>query len=128
MIKRIILLVSLSLLLPVAYSNEALEQLIARIQESAPLPLSAERGAEFWQQVGPNGIHCSSCHGTNVKQPGEHIKTGKRLEPMALSENPNRLSDIKFVEKWLYRNCKAVWSRECNNQEKGDVLLWLSQQ
>ena len=43
---------------------------------------------------------------------------------MAPSVNPKRFTDLKKVEKWFRRNCKWTWGRECNAQEKADILQW----
>jgi len=64
----------------------------------------------------------------DLKKPGEHIRTGKVIDPMALSANPNRFSDAKKIEKWFRRNCKWVLGRTCTAQEKGNILLYLQNQ
>ncbi len=108
--------------------SAALDELLQVYAAQATLSLDAQRGATFWQSAGPNETRCSSCHGVDTKTEGKHLKTGKLIEPLAPSVNADRLQDVNTIEKWLFRNCKAVWSRECTAQEKGDVLLWLGQQ
>jgi len=92
---------------------------------------NAERGKAFWlaDHVGDNGekMNCTNCHGTDLGKPGKHNKSGKVIEPMAPSANPERYTDLEKVEKWFTRNCKQVLRRECTAQEKGDVLRYLSQ-
>lgn len=92
---------------------------------------SAERGKAFWHkdQVSDSGarMNCGSCHGDDLKRPGKHNKSGKVIEPMASSVNPERYTDLEKVEKWFTRNCKQVLQRECTAQEKGDVLRYLAQ-
>ena len=65
------------------------------------LSFSAERGDKLWHQknTGKDGKErdCTLCHGTDLKKSGKHIKT-----------------------KWTF-------GRECTNQEKGDLLMYLSQ-
>jgi hypothetical protein len=56
------------------------------------------------------------------------VKTGKRIEPMAVSVNPQRLGDMAKIEKWFRRNCKWTLGRACTAQEKGDLLSFLRQQ
>jgi hypothetical protein len=68
---------------------------------------------------------CASCHTRQLQQTGKHVRTGKTIEPMAPSVNPERLTDRKHVEKWLKRNCKWVLGRECTPQEKGNYLSYL---
>ena len=55
-------------------------------------------------------------------------RAGKVIDPMAPSVNSKRLTDAKKINKWLLRNCKWTFGRECTAQEKGNVLLWLSEQ
>jgi hypothetical protein len=45
--------------------------------------------------------------------------------PLAPAANPERLSDTAKIEKWFKRNCNDVLGRECEAQEKADVLSWL---
>lgn len=71
---------------------------------------------------------CTSCHGMDLNVAGRHHKTGKVIEPMARSVNPERLTEVKKIRKWLLRNCKWTYDRECTAQEKGDFLLWLRDQ
>ncbi|HEX5636129.1 MAG TPA: DUF1924 domain-containing protein, partial [Gammaproteobacteria bacterium] len=73
-------------------------------------------------------INCASCHKQDLRQTGSHIRTRKPIEPMAPSANPQRLTDIKQIEKWFLRNCKGTWGRECTAQEKGDFLVYIQSQ
>ena len=57
-----------------------------------------------------------------------HPQTGKPIKPLAPSANPQRLTDLREINKWLLRNCKWTLGRECSAQEKGDFLTWLRQQ
>lgn len=88
---------------------------------------SAQRGQKLWESDN-NGRSCTTCHTTSVKNTGKHQKTGKLIKPMAPSVNPKRLTKKRKVKKWLLRNCKWTFKRECTAQEKGDILMWLSQQ
>ena len=94
-------------------------------------PFDAARGKTFWntEQISDNGtrMNCVTCHGSDLKQPGKHNTSGKRIEAMAPSVNPERYTDMEKIEKWFTRNCKQVLKRECTAQEKGDVLRYLSQ-
>ena len=95
------------------------------------LSFSAERGDKFWHQkhTAKDGKErdCTLCHGADLKKSGKHVRTGKVIKPMAPSVNPKRFTDIDKVEKWFLRNCKWTIGRECTNQEKGDILKYLSQ-
>ena len=93
---------------------------------------SLEAGESIWRKEFPASNQpltrsCSSCHGDDLSQPGKHIKTGKTIKPMRLSENPARLSDVKKAEKWFRRNCRWTLGRECSAQEKGDIVRYLNQ-
>lgn len=91
-------------------------------------PFSAEAGEAMWhavQSVEGESRRCTDCHGDDLKQPGEHRRTGKTIEPMAPSVNAGRLTDERKIEKWFLRNCKWTVGRECTPQEKGDFLLFL---
>ena len=95
------------------------------------LSFSADRGDKLWHQknFAKDGKErdCTVCHGTDLKKAGKHIKTGKVIDPMAISVNDKRFTDIDKVEKWFLRNCKWTLGRECTAQEKGDLLKYLSQ-
>lgn len=110
------------------FASEAIDSLLKQYQTEAAVSFDTQRGQAFWQQPGATGIACTSCHGADAAASGKHNKTGKVILPMASSVNPARFIDAAFIEKWLFRNCKAVHARTCTVQEKGDVLLWLSQQ
>jgi hypothetical protein len=87
----------------------------------------AGRGEELWN-ASINDRACTSCHGAKPANVGKHVKTGKSIEPMALSVNPGRYQSAKKIEKWFLRNCKWTFGRECSLQEKADILSWLAQQ
>ncbi|HJL62186.1 MAG TPA: DUF1924 domain-containing protein [Pseudomonadales bacterium] len=88
---------------------------------------SADSGKQFWYQDN-NGRSCTTCHTESLLAKGRHERTGKIIEPMAPSVNPERLTKRKKINKWFLRNCKWTIGRECTIQEKGDILLWLSEQ
>ncbi len=116
-------------LLPI-HSRAASETTQAMLQElsaDAAEPFSTSTGIATWNSVS-NGRSCTSCHTDSVYVNGRHERTGKIIEPMAPSVNPQRLTSRKKINKWFFRNCKWTFGRECTSQEKGDILLWLSQQ
>lgn len=108
-------------------ASDVSDELIAEFQREAAEVLSAEQGAALWVRDF-EGRSCTTCHTDSLYGKGRHEKTGKIIEPMAPSVNPKRLSDERKVRKWFLRNCKWTLGRECTAKEKGDVLLWLSQQ
>jgi len=71
---------------------------------------------------------CTSCHTSNLKQAGKHIKTKKSIDAMAASVNPERLTNIREIRKWFKRNCKWTIGRECTVSEKANLLAYLKQQ
>lgn len=85
------------------------------------------RGQQLWYSIA-GGRGCTSCHGNSPAAIGKHAKTGKTIEPMALSVNPARYQDGKKLEKWFLRNCKWTLGRQCSRQEKADLLTWLVNQ
>jgi hypothetical protein len=73
----------------------------------------------------PDTPACTSCHGPDPRAAGE-TKSGKRIEPVALSVSPTRYADPAKVEKWFKRNCQDVLGRECTVVEKGDWLTFVT--
>ncbi len=120
------------LTMPLAQAADNLvPQMQAQYQSEGAGDFSAERGQQFWRQKHqaekePFTRSCESCHGTDLRQPGEHQRTGKVIEAMAPSVNAERFTDAKKIKKWFRRNCKWTIGRECTPQEKGDVLAWLN--
>ena len=87
----------------------------------------AQNGQQLWYST-VNDRSCTSCHRDNPANAGKHVKTGKVIQPMALSVNNERYQDPKKIEKWFLRNCKWTFGRECSAQEKADILSWLANQ
>jgi len=84
--------------------------------------------AEHPQADGSPARSCATCHTADPTRAGEHVKTGKPIEPLAPSVNPERLTDPKHIEKWLYRNCRWTLGRECTADEKADFLAYIRTQ
>jgi hypothetical protein len=89
--------------------------------------INEQNGQRLWYST-VNERSCTSCHGDDPVNSGKHLKTGKVIQPMALSANPMRYQDARKIEKWFLRNCKWTFGRECDTQEKADILTWLSSQ
>ncbi len=116
---------------PAAWGADAVGDLQARYRSEGAGPFSAATGETLWKRKVDNAggtRSCTSCHGTDLRQPGRHARTGKTIKPMAPSANPARLSDAAKIEKWFTRNCKWTLGRACTPQEKGDVLSFLKSQ
>jgi hypothetical protein len=122
--------VVLLLLWPMVAFSGPVETLLDKYHQQGAKQFSASKGEAGWTRVTADNNHrrCSDCHGSNLSQVGKHAKTGKRIEPMAPSVNPQRLTDMAKDEKWFKRNCKWTWGRACTSQEKGDFLIFLHQQ
>ncbi|MCZ6640765.1 MAG: DUF1924 domain-containing protein [Gammaproteobacteria bacterium] len=110
-----------------ACASDTTEAMLEEFKATATQPFTSAAGNAAWTRDS-NGRSCTSCHTESVYAPGRHIRTGKVIEPMAPSVNSQRLTDRKKINKWFLRNCKWTFGRECTVQEKGDILLWLSQQ
>ena len=91
---------------------------------------SAERGQSLYmgphQGGNPETNACAACHTTDPTAEGRYRKTGRAIEPMAVSVNPDRFTDLEEVEKQFGRDCKNVLGRACTAQEKGDFITFLS--
>jgi len=114
-------------------ANEAIPEMLAKYRAEGAGPFDAARGKALWEKKfpappgaeGPKMRSCQTCHGVDLTKPGEHVRTGKVIDPMAPSVNPERFSSAKKIRKWFRRNCKWVLGRECTPQEKGDFLVYL---
>ena len=90
-------------------------------------------GAAAWikEYPAPDGSEprrCATCHGRDLTQTGRQAATGKPIEPMAPSVNPQRFTDPEKVEKWFRRNCHWTMGRACTPAEKADFLSYLKAQ
>lgn len=123
---------ALALCLMLPFAGEAgINDMIQNYNPGGKLSFSADRGKELWFKKNISSEDgkerdCTTCHGKDLTRPGKHAKSGKVIDPMALSVNKDRFTDPKKIEKWLTRNCKWTYGRECTNQEKGDLLTYLS--
>ncbi|WP_250655888.1 DUF1924 domain-containing protein [Alkalimarinus coralli] len=125
----------ISLLMAITLNSSATERatLLEKYSDQGVSQFSAERGQQLWEQPNDGTApfttrSCTTCHSQDVKQRGQHIRTKKAINPMALSVNPASLSSTKKVEKWFTRNCKWTLGRVCTPQEKGDIITYLQSQ
>ena len=114
----------------IASSNMQIDTLLNEYQQLAAEPFNAKTGEALWLQTfssqrSPASRSCTSCHTSNPRNSGKHVRTNKAIDPIAQSTSADRFSDIKKIRKWLKRNCKWTLGRECTAQEKGDVLSYL---
>ncbi len=115
------------------YATTAVEQLLVEYRSQGATEFTVEAGKElfFKEFVDAKSTQvrkCTTCHTDDLRQPGKHAKTGKRIDPLAPSVNPKGLTEIKNINKWLKRNCEWTIGRECTVQEKGDVLTFMQSQ
>ncbi len=114
---------------PVIAQDTNPAQLIAGYEAEAGSAASAGRGQALFtsQHTGgkPDTPSCTTCHTNDPRAMGQ-ARTGKVLEPLAPSANPERFTEIDQVEKWFGRNCNSVLGRDCTPLEKADVIAWLS--
>ena len=113
----------------VAHSNPVVEEILDDYARQGAGPFNAGTGKQLWNErfAGPHGERdCASCHTDDPRRTGRHAQTGKTIEPLAPSVNATRFTDPGKVAKWLKRNCKWTLGRECNAQEKGDLLSYLT--
>jgi hypothetical protein len=116
--------------LSIASASE-IDSMLAGYRDQGATGFSAERGKLLWTStrlIDGEERACSSCHTADPVARGKHVKTGKPIEPIALSANPERFKSVSKTEKWFRRNCKWTLGRECTPQEKGDLLTWLGAQ
>jgi len=111
-------------------AGSAVPDLLTQYESQGAADFSTERGKTRWsethlQEKSGQSVSCATCHGANLRNSGSHVKTGKIIEAMSPSVNPNRLSDPAKIEKWFLRNCKWTLGRECTAQEKGDFLSFI---
>ncbi len=112
------------------FAADAVTERLVAYQSEGATDFSAERGKEMWveefsQPNNKKSRSCANCHTDDPTVVGKHLRTGKRIEPLAPSINPERLTSSKDIEKWFTRNCKWTVGRTCTAQEKGDVLTYL---
>lgn len=90
---------------------------------------NAKRGELIFtsKHIGKRGkeISCVSCHGNNLTISSKNAFTNKTIDPLSPKANPQRLTDVADVQKWLKRNFNDVYKREGTAQEKGDVLYYI---
>jgi hypothetical protein len=86
---------------------------------------NSEKGKTFFTSTHGKEWSCSSCHGNPPTTQGKHASTNKPINPLAPSINPDAFTDQAKSDKWFRRNCNDVLGRECQPQEKADILAYL---
>jgi hypothetical protein len=133
-LKKYLILATIALLTPMSvYADNAVNQLLTQYRSQGADTFSAEAGKTLWHQEFTHKKtgkirQCTTCHTGDLRSDGKHARTGKAIKPMAPSVNPERLTKLKKIRKWLKRNCKWTLGRECTPQEKGNILIYLQSQ
>jgi len=127
---RLIGITALLFAVPFYTQASAISELEAEYQSQGSGPFSAAAGEALWAKEFADAKSgdkrsCLTCHTADLAKEGKHARTGKVIEPMAPSANPQRLTEVKKIKKWFVRNCKWTLGRECTAQEKGDLLAFL---
>lgn len=107
-----------------AQATSAAAQL-ERWQAAAGAPAQAARGRTLFETKAGNELSCTSCHGAPPTRGARHASTGKPIDTLAPTFNPERFTDQAKVDKWFRRNCKDVFARECSAAEKADLMAYL---
>lgn len=101
----------------------------ARAADPAFTAFSAARGEQLFRTKWSGGDErtpsCTACHTENPKNPGQNAKTGRPIDPVAVSVNSSRFTDAGDVEKQFTRDCKSVLGRPCTPLEKGDYITFM---
>jgi mono/diheme cytochrome c family protein len=104
----------------------------ARAADAGFAAFSATRGETLFRTKWPGGDprtpSCTACHTGNPRNPGRNAKTGRPIDPVAVSVNPSRFTDAGDVEKQFTRDCKSVLGRPCTPLEKGDYITFMTGQ
>lgn len=139
MIRTLIAVTAIALLPSLAQAADArrdaiLSDYAAQLRKADPTfnGFDATRGeAVFrtkWAKGDERTPSCTSCHTEDPRNPGRNAKTGRPIDPVAVSANPKRFTDMGEVEKQFGRDCKNVLGRECTAQEKGDYITFMAGQ
>ncbi|ARE39717.1 Ubiquinol--cytochrome c reductase, cytochrome B subunit [Rhodovulum sp. P5] len=127
--KRLTLCLAMLAAAPALAQDTSPARLIAGYEAEAGTPANPAAGkALFLATHGtgkPDTPACTTCHTDNPRAAGQ-TRTGKTIDPLAPSANPDRFTDVKKVEKWFGRNCDSVLGRACTAAEKADIIAWLS--
>ncbi|MBZ8133046.1 DUF1924 domain-containing protein [Afifella sp. IM 167] len=126
---HLLILPALLMASPAFAADTSPAELLARYSAEAGTAADPARGRELFlaNHSGgkPETPSCTTCHTDDPRAAGK-ARTGKAIDPLAPSANPERLTDSAKVEKWLGRNCDSVLGRACTPGEKADIVAWLS--
>lgn len=101
----------------------------AKAADPAFAGFSPARGEALYRSrntANSDAASCAACHTDDPTRPGRHVKTGRAIEPVAVSTNPKRFTDAEKVEERFARDCKSVLGRTCTALEKGDYIAFMA--
>lgn len=126
------LLVIALLAAPAAFAADAAREAIkagyARQAGPGFTGFSPERGRALFESrntASPDYASCTTCHTADPAAQGRHAKTGRAIQPVAVSANPKRFTDAAKVEERFERDCQTVLGRPCSATEKGDYIAYM---
>jgi mono/diheme cytochrome c family protein len=139
LIRRLVLATAVAALPVIALAGDARRDAIladyaakARAADARFTTFSAQRGETLFRTKWSGGdartSSCTACHTADPRHPGQNAKTGRPIEPVAVSVNPKRFTDPATVEKQFARDCKSVLGRDCTALEKGDYITFMAGQ
>lgn len=109
-------------------ADPARDAILAGYAKEAGQPFSAQRGQALYlskNTASPDFAACATCHTPDPTAQGRHAKTGRVIDPVAVSANPKRFTDAAKVEERFTRDCQTVLGRPCTALEKGDYVTFL---
>ncbi len=79
------------------HASEAVDELLAEYRSQGATDFSAETGQTLWNQEFTHQKtgkirQCIACHTDDLRNQGEHVRTGKTIKPLAPSVNPEPVS------------------------------------
>ena len=134
---HLLLVLVLSLLPLIALAGDPrrdalLADYAAEARRADPAGFSARRGESLFRTRWAGGDartpSCTACHTADPHQSGQNAKTGRPIDPVAVSVNPQRFTDKATVEKQFARDCRSVLGRSCTALEKGDYITFMAGQ
>lgn len=134
MIRRLTLVVAAAALPAIALAGDGRREAILAgyAAQAGVTAFSAQRGEALFRTSWAGGdartASCTACHGADPRQPGRNAKTGRPIEPVAVSASPGRFTDAATVEKHFARDCRSVLGRACTPLEKGDYITFMAGQ
>ncbi len=140
MIRPLVTVIALAAALPAAAQaaesrrDAILAEYAAQARKADPAfaGFSALRGETLfrtrWAKGDERTPACTACHTDDPRAMGRNAKTGRPIDPVAVSANPKRFTDATEVEKQFGRDCKSVLGRDCTAVEKGDYITFMAEQ